>query len=64
VGVYDAVTTSDRVRIEYHPWIRHHRVEFSPEAGKPPIVSYVHESFVPFWQPLDLEPPAPKKVTK
>lgn len=41
-----------RHELEYHPWMRHHRVTFFPDSGEP-IVCMVHESRVARWEPLD-----------
>lgn len=53
IGVAHGCTAGAKHRLEYWPWMRHHRIEFVHDPSKPPIVSFVHETKVAFWQPLD-----------
>jgi hypothetical protein len=50
VGGLD-VTVHKHYAIEFLPWIRHHRVTWSP-PNKETIVRYVHETAVHAWEPL------------
>jgi hypothetical protein len=49
---------SKQFAIEYWPWVRHFRVEFT-QPGRPPVVGFIHETRVSTWYPLDEEPVAP-----
>lgn len=61
LSVASSCTASDRFHLEYHPVIRHHRIEYRPPSG-PFRVSYIHESMVKSWDPMPApaEPAAPE----
>jgi hypothetical protein len=61
LGLSVASSVSDREtksaaskhRLQYLPWMRHFRLEFSPGNGKPEQISLIHESHVKSWDPAE-----------
>ncbi|HVJ93289.1 MAG TPA: hypothetical protein VM580_25990 [Labilithrix sp.] len=45
------VTEQKHYTIEFMPWLRHHRITWTP-PGKEPVVRMVHETHVSTWEPL------------
>lgn len=53
MGVAQGISANARIRLEYWPWLRHHRIEFIADPAKPPVVSFIPETKVCFWIPLE-----------
>lgn len=51
MSLVGAVTADAKYKLDFLPWLRHHRITWARTGGDP-VVRMVHESKVTAWEPL------------